>query len=730
MFRCATLRIPALILAAWIGTILASHSGAQELDANPDDARENIAQTGYVIDVPVPLETGASARLIDQLKRLSESAPGGRRVTVVLRYAADLDPMLGNETAFEDALRLARAMTQPELRKVKVVSLVEGEVGGHSTLPILASDLLLVGRNGKIVDASGGEEAIDETVSQSYELIAARRGLFSPAIVKALIDPALELALVSKVGGEQVFASGKELDQLRDDGEVLGEEIWSAAGVPLVLEARKLRANRIAAGLVESMDQAGELLDLAALNPIEGDVAIGAPSGILLEVTGAIASNRVRRWQSNLLSTLESGEVNTWVVTIDSGGGSLGDSVTLADWFAEPEPPLRTVAGLIRGEARGDAALIALACQPLYMKPDATLGGPGSDSILPDRLDRFRDEIERIGRATKRPAALIRGILDPTLEVFRYTHKKTGRIRYATEQDLVADVEDPELERERWERGEKIELSEGLTVSQAVALGLAEGESRSIEDASRRVGLSGSPPPVADRGLIRFIEKIGRSNTLAFLLLFIGFSALSAEANAPGLSIPGFVALVCFALYFWMKFLAGTAEWLELVAFSLGLICIAIEIFVVPGFGIFGIGGLALTVLGIVLMSQTFVIPRNVYQLEILSRGVWVALGGAAGMIGGFFVMRMMMPHVPILRGLVMEAPNEEVISESEKLADFAYLLGQQGVSTTPLRPSGKARFGEEVVQVVSDGSAIGSGEAVRVSEVHGAKVVVEAVET
>ena len=99
-------------------------------------------------------------------------------------------------------------------------------------------------------------------------------------------------------------------------------------------------------------------------------------------------------------------------------------------------------------------------------------------------------------------------------------------------------------------------------------------------------------------------------------------------------------------------------------------------------------------------------------------------------MVGGFILIRMMLPHVPLFRGLVMEAPDDAVISESEKLGDFAYLMGQTGVATTPLRPSGKVRFGEEVVQVISDGTAISQGDTVRVSEVYGTRVVVEALES
>ena len=178
-----------------------------------------------------------------------------------------------------------------------------------------------------------------------------------------------------------------------------------------------------------------------------------------------------------------------------------------------------------------------------------------------------------------------------------------------------------------------------------------------------------------------------------------------------------------------MKFLAGTAEWFELLALSLGLICIAIEIFVVPGFGVFGIGGLALTVLGIVLMSQTFVIPQNVYQIGIFTRGVWGAIFAATGVLGGFLVMRWLFPHVPFFSGLVMEAPDGARLEQTEMLVDYQDLMGSTGSATTPLRPSGKARFGDRVVQVVSDGAMIDAGEEVRVCEVHASRVIVEQVE-
>ncbi|WP_146461983.1 NfeD family protein [Rubripirellula tenax] len=692
-----------------------------------DDLASDGVKTGQIIDIPDPMTGRDAEGLVDQLRRISEAAAPNTRVTVVLHFSAAENT---GETMFEDALRLSRALSSDELRQVRVVALVNGEVSGHLTLPILASDLMLVGPDAVIANAARNESGDMETIALVYDKIARRRGLFPPAVVAALVDPETELALVSSVGGQQSFAAGDELEQLRSDGSLVGEDVYSAAGQPLRLDARQLRRARIAAGQVDSIEDAAEWLDLAELNAVGSTSLVGDASGVLLEITGSVAGGRARRWQSNLDSTLgKSSDVNTWLISIDSNGGNFDDSTTLAASFSNPQPPLRTVAGFIRGEARGDASLIALSCKPLWIKPDARLGGPGAATIVREDLDRYDELIEQIASSTKRPAALIRGLLVPELETYRYTHKKTGRVRYATDEDIIAgaaSADDQEIERATWQRGERILLDDGLTSAEAVSLGLADGESESLEDVSRRLGLAETPMPVSDRGLVRLVERLGRNATLSFLLLFIGFAALSAEANAPGATVPAFIALVCFALFFWMKFLAGTAEWLELVALSVGLICIAIELFVVPGFGVFGIGGLALTVLGVVLMTQTFVIPQNVYQLNLFAKGVWLALGGAAGMVGGFILMRIMLPHVPLFRSLVMEASDTEALNESEKLGDYGHLMGRVGTATTPLRPSGKAKFGDEIVQVISDGTSCSTGDSVRVISVQATKVIVE----
>ncbi len=160
--------------------------------AAAQQSQDDSVKIGYVVDVPVPLGPADANRLLAQLSGLHESSPEGGRVTVVLRYQGS-DAEVNSETQFEDALKVARAMTTASLRRLRVVSLVDGVIGGHEILPIIASDMLLVTPSGGLANASAGDSEADETIELNYRTIAAKRGLFPPAIVAALVDPGANL---------------------------------------------------------------------------------------------------------------------------------------------------------------------------------------------------------------------------------------------------------------------------------------------------------------------------------------------------------------------------------------------------------------------------------------------------------------------------------------------------------------------------------------------------------
>jgi membrane-bound serine protease (ClpP class) len=78
---------------------------------------------------------------------------------------------------------------------------------------------------------------------------------------------------------------------------------------------------------------------------------------------------------------------------------------------------------------------------------------------------------------------------------------------------------------------------------------------------------------------------------------------------------------------------------------------------------------------------------------------------------------------------LAPPTPEElSVINRREAVARFEHLVGMQGVTTTPLLPSGKAQIGDELVDVIADGEVIERNQPVRVVEVRGNRVLVRQV--
>ena len=713
------------VLVVWGLYSGASTCSANQAEAVPSDR----SKPGVLIDLTMPLDAGRVAQVIASLKAVSQQysdRPADReRTTVVLNY--DTTQGNGSTTQFEDALKLARFFFQPDMRSLKIVAFVNGEIQCHALLPIIASDSLIVGPSAVLGSAVGDDEsaAADETIPISYTAIAARRGLFPTEVVQAMCDSRLELILATTVEGQRKFYVGEQVADLRKLGGGWQEETWASANSPIRLTAARLRSALIATHQEKSLEDVQRVLGLSSLEPA-GQVATEALVAGLMEIKGAISKDRIHRWQLNLAKALDAQEIQAVVADIDCAGGDLNESILLAGTLATRQPPLQQSIAFIRGQARGDAVLLALACKPLYMHAEAKLGGPGNQAIDAAALTLVEPAIEQIAKDTGRPLTLMKGLLDPSRSIYRFVHVRSGQVLYAEQADDQpatdpAIAEDPAA----WKRQDRIDLSKGLTTSEAAELGLCEGQADSIEDVSTKSNLAAVPQPIVDRGLVHFVEWIGGMKGVSVFLLMVGLVTLSMEAGAPGISLPGFISLLCFSLYFWIQFLNGTAQWLEVLAFALGIVCIGIEIFLLPGIGVFGIGGLCLLVLGVILTSQTFIIPRNTYQFEQLTHNLWLLIGAFAAVVVGFVMLRILVPQQTLFKHLALDGPDPDVIEDAERLAKFDHLRGMTGKTTTALLPAGKAMFGDEVVQVLSDGSPISAGTTIQVVEVKGNRIVV-----
>jgi membrane-bound serine protease (ClpP class) len=658
-------------------------------------------------------DTVVRGAILRQLDRLEARLP--QRGQLILRFDAEADDAAASD--FGRALDLARFLTSPRLSGVKTVAWLPAGVQGHAVLVALACDEIVMPPEAVLGPAAEAGAAVDEAMRAAYREIAARRRTVPAAVAVGMLDPALEVLRVSTDEGEE-FVTRDGLQAVKDRVAVVNVE--PVAPAPVALAGRRARE----LGFVSKL--AGSPAELARGLGIDERALAGDPSleggwqGVQVTLAGVIGPDAVARTRSRIERAVADG-ANFVCLRIDSAGGVPEQSLVLANWLAGlDDARVRTVAW-VPNEALGDAALVALACDELVMKPTAVLGGEGSAALDQRRAEplvvAWRGGVARL---RDRPWSLPLATVVPGLSVSRAEQQGTGRVEYFSAAELAG-----RKDRDDWRVG--AELGTGplrLDGRRAEEVGLATHLADDFAGLKRAYGLEGdvalSEPGWADE-LLAALASPG----LAWILLLVGMAGLYIELKTPGIGFGGFVSMVAFIIYFWSQYLNGTSGWLEVMLFLAGLVCVLAEIFVLPGFGVLGLGGGLLVIASLVLASQSFVVPMNDYQMRQMQWSLLGLLGATAGVGLLAILVQRWLPATPGLRSVLLEPPAEPAFDDGELLAD---LIGVRGTTTSRLAPAGKARIGGEVREVTSDGGLVEPGEAVQVVAVRGGRLVVRAV--
>ena len=147
----------------------------------------------------------------------------------------------------------------------------------------------------------------------------------------------------------------------------------------------------------------------------------------------------------------------------------------------------------------------------------------------------------------------------------------------------------------------------------AASYGLGQ-EVSETEDLKGIHGLRGKPIRIDGPTWVDSLVTILTDPFVSWVLLFIGLFMLVLELKLPGIGLPAITSALAFLLFFWSHYLSGTADQLEIILFLVGLVSLALELFVFPGFGVFGMSGILLILTSIVMASHTFVWPTQEYE--------------------------------------------------------------------------------------------------------------------
>ena len=660
-------------------------------------------------------DTQMQTAILRQLDRL-KSRPEERGV-LVLRFDQPPAETVQTGSDFGRSLELARFLCSERLAGIKTVAFLPTGAAGHAVLVALACEEIVMAPDAVLGPANADEPLVDNAMQAAYRQIALQRKTVPPAVALALLDPTAQVARVSTDDGD-TFVEMQDIEELKKKSAVLNIE--ALRPLPLAITGRRGRELGVVRLLARTPAEVARGLGIGVESLTADPSLAGGWQAVQVVLTGPITADAVARTRERINKAIGQG-CNFVCLRIDSPGGVPEQSLVLATWLAAFDPALvRTVAYVPR-EARGDAALVALACDELAIGPAAVLGGEGAAAI-DDRQAQAIAVAWREGVAKKRdrswslPVALV----VPGIVVHRATQPASGRSDYFSDEELAA-----RNDQESWQIGDTL----GVTPIQldgraAESLGLTAHVVENFSGLATAYGLTGSiafsEPGWADK-LLDALASPG----VAWLLLLIGGAGLYIELHTPGVGLGGFISMVAFVIYFWSQYLHGTAGWLEVMLFLTGLFCLAAEIFVLPGVGVLGLGGGMLVIASLVLASQSFVLPTNDYQIRQLQWSLLGILGAAVGVVLLGVVLRRWLPSTPFFRNVLLIPP--PLADDSLHSDRLDALLGLEGTTTTRLAPAGMARIAGRLQNVWSDGRLIETGTAIRVVDVRGSRVLVQA---
>jgi membrane-bound ClpP family serine protease len=571
------------------------------------------------------------------------------------------------------------------------------------------------------IGKSGIDEAqVEPTIEQAYLDTAAKRGMFPPSAVRSMLDPSQSLVQLNLEGGGVEFITLPELESKPLEQGAWRERQLVPANQMASFNGQELRQRRWISSLVNQRELLPVALKLTG--PIQERPLFTLPrKPVYLKLSGVLHRRVVNRTLRAIDDAVNNQKADLVLIQLDSPGGNLDDSIRLAYRLADIPSDKAEVIVYVSKHARGDAALIALAADAIYMAPDAVLGTGGEASINAAEIEKRKTNFLELAQRKSRAAGDLVGLVHPDAIVHDFLAADGRRMRTVPTW-VIDDPQNP-----LWTKGQAVDYSKGIDTDRAIAEGLASAKAEDLDSVAKIFGVDELPMEKQTSRIDQAIEWLASQRWLAYVCFLVGLICLSAELSTPGVGVPGLIAVVCFLIFFWMNLFQGTIEWLEILLIVAGIGCLLTEIFLLPGFGIFGVAGLVMLAAGLLLAGQSFTIPTNRYQLEKVVQGLGQMGLGMIVLLGALVVFHKQLAKLPMVRWFALDQPlSDKFVVAMERLdEDRQMLKGRFGTTMTRCNPQGKAILGDMVVDVVSKSGWIDEDIPIEVVDIKENQVMV-----
>jgi len=364
------------------------------------------------------------------------------------------------------------------------------------------------------------------------------------------------------------------------------------------------------------------------------------------------------------------------ILDIDTPGGRIDAAWEIIDAVRDAGLPVHAY---VNRRALSAGAMIALSADRLYMRPGSTIGAAtpvvGEGQRASEKMvSAMRSEFRALAEERGFDPAIAEAMVDENVAV----EGISGAGKLLT-----------------------------LTTSEAVDLGVATGVVDDWPALVASVGLEGAPVRDMSPNWAERIVRLLTNPLLAPLLLSLGFMGLVIEIRTPTFGLAGAVGLLCLTAFFGARFVVHLAGMEEAILLAAGAGLIALEVFVIPGFGVAGLAGgvTVMTALMLSMLGSYPTVSEVISALGIIAVSILV-VGALA-----YAVLR----HLPFSRAMSGVLLDRATTQEAGYLSapDRPDLEGRIGEALTDLRPSGTASIDGERIDVVTEGPWVEKGDSV-----------------
>jgi membrane-bound serine protease (ClpP class) len=370
----------------------------------------------------------------------------------------------------------------------------------------------------------------------------------------------------------------------------------------------------------------------------------------------------------------------------------------------------------IDDNAASAGALIAIACDSIYMKPGGKIGAA---TVVNQAGEQVPDKYQSYMRATMRATAEAHGkdTLVSGNDTTYMWHRNPA---------IAEAMVDPKLYVEGIsDTGQVLTF----TASEAIEFGYCEGTAGSLKEVISKLGikeyeLKSYTPSGMDKVIGFLINPM-----LSGVLIMIIIGGIYFELQSPGIGFALAASVIAALLYFAPLYLEGMAENWEVILFIVGVVLMMVEIFAIPGFGVAGVAGIIAMVTGLTLSLVDNVVFEDP---EFTGEGF------------GLLMKSLSLVLVAALLGLILSlwttkkllttSAFSNLSLKSEQQVDKGYiavdteqqsLVGEPGVAHTVLRPSGRVLVNKKIYDAMSEYGFIEKGESVKIVRYESGQVYV-----